>query len=288
MLTFPNAKINLGLRITRRRPDGYHDIRSLMVPIAWHDILEAVPSDTGCHSLTVTGRHVDCPPEKNLVMKALRALEEAIGHTLPPTALYLRKIIPDGAGLGGGSADAAFTVKALDRLHGLSLTESRMAAIAAQVGADCPFFISDRTAAVSGTGTTLTPAPEAEEALRRERLILVVAKPSEGVSTREAYAGVTPRQAEGEPAPDEIVATLPPEEWAAAGLTNDFEPSVMARCPAIAAAKERMLHLGAAYAAMTGSGSAVIGLFRPDSDIMSAQLRQEFDGCDTFASPLLG
>lgn len=286
MLTFPNAKINLGLRITRRRTDGYHDIESLMVPIPWCDILEAVPSSAGGHTLTVTGRPVDCPPDKNLVTKAVMALESSLGEPLHPTDIFLRKIIPDGAGLGGGSADAAFALLALKRLHRPDIPDTELAVTAAKIGADCPFFIFDRTMAASGTGTILTPAPEAEEALRRERLIIVVAKPPEGISTREAYAGVTPRPLAGEMLPAEIVASIPPEDWAEAGLANDFEASVTARCPSISAAKLRMRSLGAAYAAMTGSGSAVFGLFRPESDILSAPLADEFPGCDTFASPL--
>lgn len=286
MIVFPNAKINLGLRVTRRRPDGYHDIESLMAPIMWRDILEAVPGSGSDHRLMITGRRVDCPVESNLVMKAVRALEKACGSPLPPTDIYLRKIIPDGAGMGGGSADASFTLKAVNALHGLRLTDGELAAIAATIGADCPFFINNKVAEATGTGTVLTPAPATEEALRALGLHIVVAKPQEGVSTREAYAGITPRPLDG-PTPAEIVASLPPEKWEAEGLTNDFEQSVMARCPSIARAKAAMKELGAAYAAMTGSGSAVIGLFRPERDILSAPIADIFPGCDTFAAPLM-
>ena len=139
MILFPNAKINLGLDILRRRPDGYHDIETVMIPVPWCDVLEIVPAKGSETTLTVSGRRVDCPPEKNLVMKAYRALAETV--ELPPVDIFLRKIIPDGAGLGGGSADAAFTLRGLNELFALGLSDSRLAEIAAGLGADCPFFI---------------------------------------------------------------------------------------------------------------------------------------------------
>ncbi len=120
MIVFPNAKINLGLDILSRRPDGYHEISTVMAPVGWHDVLEVVPSRGGNTTLTVSGNTVDCPPEKNLVMKAYRAMAELV-EGLPAVDIYLRKIIPDGAGLGGGSADAAFTIRALNTLFSLSL-----------------------------------------------------------------------------------------------------------------------------------------------------------------------
>lgn len=288
MIVFPNAKINLGLRITRRRPDGYHDIESLMVPVAWRDILEVVPGGGAGLRLFVTGRGVDCPPESNLVVKALRALERHRSGSLPPLDIYLHKIVPDGAGMGGGSSDASHILCAVNSMLSLGLSEADLAAVAAGVGADCPFFIYNNVAEASGTGTTLSPAPEAAGALRAVGLSIVIAKPGEGVSTREAYAGVTPRPLTGLP-PAAIVASLPPEEWASAGLVNDFELSVMARRPAIASAKATMYDMGAAYASMTGSGSAVYGLFREEAgDILSARARERFDGCDILVAPLSG
>ena len=136
MIIFPHAKINIGLDIIRRRDDGYHDIATVMVPTGWEDVLELTPAENT--SLHVTGRKVDCPPEKNLVMKALRALETATGG-IPPTRIHLHKIIPDGAGLGGGSADAAFTLLGLNRLYDLGLSGPDLMKIAAGIGADCPF-----------------------------------------------------------------------------------------------------------------------------------------------------
>ncbi|MBD5345606.1 MAG: 4-(cytidine 5'-diphospho)-2-C-methyl-D-erythritol kinase [Bacteroides sp.] len=286
MIVFPNAKINLGLRITRRRPDGYHDIESLMVPIAWRDILEVVPSTGPITTLTVTGRNVDCPPESNLVMKAFRALEKHLAAPLPPLDIYLRKIIPDGAGMGGGSADASFALRAINAQLRLGLSDSELAKVAATVGADCPFFIYNKVSEASGTGTTLTYAAEAEKALRRLKMTIAIAKPAEGVSTREAYASIMPRPLSGL-TPAQIVATLAPEEWQAAGLVNDFEQSVMTKCPSVRRALNIMSGSGAAYSSMTGSGSAVFGLFHGMNDNLSAELEESLPGCAIFVAPLL-
>ena len=256
MILFPNAKINLGLNILRRRHDGYHDIESVMVPVGWCDILEIVPATQGRDTtLTTSGRPVACPPEKNLVMKAWRALA-AECDGMPAASIFLRKIIPDGAGLGGGSADAAFTLMGLNELFGLGLSTVRLAEIAAGIGADCPFFIHNRPMLATGTGTTLTPV---EPPL--EGLCIAIAKPEgKSVSTAEAYAGVRPagvavRVAEA--------AGMAPESWHET-LHNDFEPSVGAHIPEIYALKQHMFDAGAFYSAMSGSGSAVFGLFRSD------------------------
>lgn len=252
MIVYPNAKINLGLNILRRRDDGYHDIETLMVPVGWRDILEIVPAQSGHSSLKVSGRPVDCPPEKNLVMKACRALGAVV--EFPAVDIYLHKIIPDGAGLGGGSADAAFTLTCLNELFALGLGKEQLADIASGIGADCPFFIYNRPMMCTGTGTILTPAslPESE-------LAIVIAKPNgTAVSTAEAYAGVTP--SEDSPSPAGILS-LQPAQWQKAGLKNDFEASVFAKAPATAALKQHFAESGAVYTAMSGSGAAVFGLF---------------------------
>ncbi|MDE6452701.1 MAG: 4-(cytidine 5'-diphospho)-2-C-methyl-D-erythritol kinase [Muribaculaceae bacterium] len=253
MILFPNAKINLGLRILRRRPDGYHDIDSVLVPIGWSDILEIVPAPAGeSTSLTCTGRPVACPPEKNLVMKAWRAMAERFPE-MPQARIFLRKIVPDGAGLGGGSSDAAFTLLGLNELFGCGLDTDGLASIAATIGADCPFFIYNRPMLVSGTGTTLAPADTDLDGLH-----IAIAKPEgRSVSTAEAYAGVTPHDA-GTTVADALA--MPRNRWQRE-LVNDFEPSVGARLPEIDLLKARMLAAGAVYTAMSGSGSAVFGLF---------------------------
>ena len=252
MLTFPDAKINLGLNIVSKRPDGYHDIETVMLPIPSHDILEIVEATDGHDSLHCSGRPVDCPMEKNLVYKALMKMR---GHRpIPPVSIYLDKQTPDGAGLGGGSADAAYTLRVLNELFGLGATREDMARMAAEIGADCPFFIYDIPMSCTGTGTDLTPI---EMSLPAGMWILIV-KPDVSVPTREAYAGVTPRKP-AQPIADILKA--PVEQWQGR-LLNDFEPSVFARYPRISRLKQQILDAGAIYASMSGSGSAVFGLFR--------------------------
>lgn len=271
MILFPNAKINLGLCITRRRPDGYHDLESVMVPVAWHDVLEIVPSDDNSPNLTVTGRAVDCPMEKNLVIKALRALENEIGHALNAD-IYLEKIIPDGAGLGGGSADAAFALRGFNEVFNLGLDENRLAAVAARVGADCPLFIYNRPAWCTGTGTEVSPM----EIPSLTGFTIAIAKgASSSVSTAEAYASITPR----EPllSPREIVA-LPPDQWRGK-LVNDFEPVIFNRMPQVAALKDIFYRHGAVYASMSGSGSAVYGIFNDDK--LAHRAIADMEDCDT-------
>lgn len=252
MIRFCNSKINLGLDIVARRPDGYHDIVTAMFPIGWGDILEIVPSPDGLTRLTVTGRVVDCPMEKNLVMKAYRTLAAEVD--LPPVDIYLRKIVPDGAGLGGGSADAAHTLLLLNDLFALALSDDKLAAVAARIGADCPFFIYNTPVLATGIGIDLAPVAVPE----MEGLTVVVVKPPVSVPTAAAYRGVTPHVPV-----DKLVSSLqrPVEEWR--GLVkNDFEPSVFREYPLIAEVKSEMYAAGAVYASMSGSGSAVYGLFK--------------------------
>lgn len=275
MVTFPNAKINLGLYITARRPDGYHDIVTAMIPTDWCDILEIVPAKGNDTTLTVTGRGVDCPAEKNLVMKAYRTMA---GHyRLPPVDIYLDKIIPDGAGLGGGSADAAFTIKALDSMFELHLSDDTMAAVAAEIGSDCPFFIYNRPMLATGTGTTLSPID-----INLKEYTLVMVKPDVHVSTAEAYGGCAPRPMQTSLA--DILAKASPCEWNAAGLINDFEKTVFPLHPLIARLKSEFYRLGADYASMSGSGASVFGIFR--RDILAEEISTVFPLMDFHISKL--
>ena len=267
-ISFPNAKINLGLDIVRRRPDGYHDISTVMIPVPWCDILEAVPAkDTGT-TLTVTGRTVDCPPEKNLVMKAFRALERLV--ELPPLDLYLSKVIPDGAGLGGGSSDASTLLKMLDSMLGLDLGSEQLAEVASTLGADCPFFIADSPMLCTGTGTVMTPIdiPALED-----KAILIV-KPRVSVPTAAAYSKVVPSVPSR---PVEEILSLPIQQWQGL-LKNDFEPSVFEAYPEVARVKESIMSLAPLYASMSGSGSAVYGLF--DNATLAERAAESFGAFD--------
>jgi 4-diphosphocytidyl-2-C-methyl-D-erythritol kinase len=274
MVSFPNAKINIGLDIVSRRPDGYHDIVTVFMPVPWCDVLEIVPAKGDADTLTVSGRGVDCPPDKNLVMKACRALRQRIDF--PPVDIFLNKIIPDGAGLGGGSSDAAFTVTTINRLFNLGLSDADMADVLSTVGSDCPFFVYNRPMLAVGTGTEMT---EIDVDLKGKYILLV--KPANSaVSTAQAYAGVTPQQ------PAHVLSELvglPLTEWQGR-VKNDFEDSVFAKAPAIAATKDRIMQLGAVYTAMSGSGASVFGIF--DAPVSDAVVHREFKDCDTFVALL--
>lgn len=256
MIAFPNAKINLGLGIGATLPNGYHEIVTAMVPVTWTDVLECVESPAGETRLHASGRPVDCPPEKNLVIRAWEAFRAEVPQ-IAPQDIYLRKIIPDGAGLGGGSADAAFTLRLLNDIAGKPLTDSRLEELAATLGSDCPMFIANRPVVATGTGTVLSPL---DIDLSQLTNILIV-KSSRSVSTREAYAEVEPSYLTEE----ELRATLalPVGEWQGR-LANDFERSVRKRLPEIGVIKHSLLAEGALYAAMSGSGSAVFGIFPTD------------------------
>lgn len=273
MILFPNAKINLGLDIERRRPDGYHDIVTVMYPVGWTDVLEIVPARGEETTLTVTGNAVDCPPEKNLVMKAYRALEAEVA--LPKVDIYLHKIIPDGAGLGGGSADAAFTLTGLNEIFDLDLPKERLAEIAGKIGADCSFFIYNRPMLCTGTGTTMSPID-----VDLSGYSVAIVKPPFSVPTREAYSAVTPAVADNRIAD---ILTHPAEKWRGL-LKNDFEPTVGGLHPEIFAIRDRLYDLGATYSAMSGSGSAVFGIFK--NDILADEIKARFPGCATFTGAL--
>lgn len=273
MILFPNAKINLGLDILRKREDGYHDIETVMVPVPWCDILEIVPAKGTETTLTTSGREVNCPPEKNLVMKAYRALEQQT--PIPPVDIYLRKIIPDGAGLGGGSADAAFTLRGLNELLSLGLSDENLADIASGIGADCPFFIYNRPMLCTGTGTEMTPID-----LNLKGMTIAIVKPDVSVPTAKAYSKTRPAT----PAVSiRDIITLPVAEWQMK-LKNDFEPSVFPEYPAISEIKEELMKLGAVYTAMSGSGSSVFGIY--ESDILADDLSSKFKDCQVFVSKI--
>lgn len=276
MLVFPNAKINLGLNIVAKRPDGYHDIETVMVPIGWCDSLEIVPASGDETTLEILGRKVDCPVENNLVMKAYRAMEREF--RLPSVHIYLYKAIPDGAGLGGGSADAAFTLKALNDMFALGADDDRLAGIAATLGADCPFFIYNRPMMAVETGTTL-----ASFNLNLSGHTILVAKiPGTEVSTAAAYSAVVPRAAEYDL---QECLTRPVADWNGI-VKNDFEAGIFAAKPQVAALKAEIIEAGAEYAAMSGSGSAVFGIFDDDILAENAQNSLKAKGYDTYVGPL--
>lgn len=254
MISFPNCKINLGLHVVGKRPDGYHDLETLFLPVMeLCDELEIVEGPLAMHQ---DGIALDNTPEDNLCMKAWRLLHDEFG--IPSVTLRLKKGIPFGAGLGGGSSDAAFTLKMLNGIFSLDLGNSQLEQRAARLGADCAFFIRNRAAYGTGIGDQLEAL---EWEVDREQWKVVIEIPEgEHVSTKEAYAGLQ-RDRFGTPRPDLREAVRRPiEEWRNL-IVNDFEASVFPSHPAIAALKEEMYRRGALYASMTGSGAAVFGIF---------------------------
>ncbi len=248
MILFPPAKINLGLRIVRKRADGYHDLETALLPVPWRDALEVIRSDT--FSFQTSGLPIPGAPENNLCVRAYHLLQQ--DFDLPPVAVHLHKIIPMGAGLGGGSSDAASMLVLLNDLFKLSLSTLALEAYAARLGSDCPFFIDPRPRLASGTGTTLEDLP-----LDLSGRHLLIMYPKVSVSTADAYARVVPRQ------PDSNLRNLltqPVEAWKDQ-VVNDFEASVFQQHPVLANIKEQLYDAGATYASLSGSGSALYGLF---------------------------
>ncbi len=254
MISFPNCKINLGLHVVGKRPDGYHDLETLFLPVMeLCDELEIVEGPLAMHQ---DGIALDNTPEDNLCMKAWRLLHDEFG--IPSVTIRLKKGIPFGAGLGGGSSDAAFTLKMLNGMFSLGLEDSQLEQRAARLGADCAFFIRNRAAYATGIGDQLEPI-EWEVGSGKWKVVIEIPE-GEHVSTKEAYTGLQ-RDLFGCPRPDLREAIHRPiEEWRNL-IVNDFEESVFPSHPAIAALKEEMYRRGALYASMTGSGAAVFGIF---------------------------
>jgi len=251
MITYPNAKINLGLFVTEKRVDGYHNIESLFVPIALYDILEFLPREKKEKTLfTSSGIVIDCDNRDNLVLKAYNLLKHR--YKLPPLLIHLHKQIPLGAGLGGGSADAAFMLNGLNQVFKLQIPSEKLAIYAEKIGSDCPFFIQNQPSIATKKKTKLQLLSALLPLCH-----MVVVHPGIHVSTKEAYDGIAPSKPKH--SISEILS-FSPSEWKEE-LVNDFEHSVFIKHPGIKKLKEDMYHAGAFYASMSGSGSSVFGLF---------------------------
>lgn len=281
MIDFPCAKINLGLNITEKRADGYHNLETVFFPIPICDALEIktmderFPSNVDC-DLKVTGNNVCCNENDNLIVKAYNMI--AADFDIPRVHAHLYKNIPSEAGLGGGSSDAAYMIRLLDQRFRINIGNAEMEKYAARLGADCPFFITAEPSYAEGIGEILSPVNITDNNL--EGYSLVVVKPQIAVSTKEAFSSITPRK------PlmccREIVAQ-PIETWKDA-LCNDFEESVFGIYPQLNDIKNRIYTLGAAYAQMSGSGSSLFGIFKSDVDELS--IKNEFADCRTFVMKL--
>lgn len=255
MITFPNAKINLGLDVVEKRPDGYHNLETVFYPIPLHDILEITKSDEE-FSFTMHNAVFEGSDNDNLVVKAYNVLAE--DFEMPKVNISLYKNIPTGAGMGGGSADAAFALKMLNVIAELNLSDEKLEEYAARLGADCAFFIKNKPAYATGIGNILTPVD-----CDLTGYYMVVVKPDIHISTKEAYAFVNPAH------PENALADIikkPVDEWKGL-MKNDFEKSVFAKYPSIMDVKEKLYEMGAVYASMSGSGSAFFGIFKEETDM---------------------
>lgn len=277
MILFPNAKINLGLHITEKRPDGYHNLETVFYPIPLCDALEILQlplgdghseqedaPETGVH-LHIEGLDIEGDMQNNLVCKAYHLL--AKDYDLPALDIHLLKKIPTGAGLGGGSADATYMLKAINEIAKLELSEDTLESYAVQLGADCPIFVRNKPVYAEGIGEIFTPID-----LSLEGYQLLLIKPDVFVSTKDAFAGITPRKR----ALDlRDVIQQPVETWREQ-IVNDFEDSVFAKYPELGKVKDFLYENGALYAAMSGSGATVFGLFSADAEIPQVDISDAF------------
>jgi 4-diphosphocytidyl-2-C-methyl-D-erythritol kinase len=244
-----NCKINIGLNVLRRRTDGYHDLATVMIPVRQlYDELTLERSDAT--RLIERGLHIDCPAEENICIKAWQLMHDRYG--VGGVVIDLEKRVPFGAGLGGGSADATAVLCGIDALYELHLSEAELIACAASIGSDTAFFVRNTPQLCSGRGEVMQPVSP-----HIEGLTLLLIKPDEKVSTREAYAGVHPALPHR---PLSELIEQPVEQWQQS-IVNDFEPHIFAGHPVLARLKQSLLDQGALYAAMSGSGSTLFGLF---------------------------
>jgi len=267
MILFPHAKINIGLYVTNKRSDGYHDIITLFYPIGLSDILEVLPDSSVPHGsvdIQLTGIGVVGEPATNLVAKAYRLISRK--HDIPSVRVFLHKQIPTGAGLGGGSSDGACMLRALNELFNLQIKDSAMQLMALELGSDCPFFLNPIPSIARGRGEILEPS-----AVSLSGYHFYLFQPAGGISTAKAYQNVLV-----EPDPDNFGERCrrPVEMWKGE-LWNGFEPYAITQIPAIGLIVEELYKKGAIYCSLTGSGSAVYGLFRGEAGI-SAEIDPYF------------
>lgn len=255
MVSFPPCKINLGLNVVSKRSDGYHDIETCFYPIPWTDALEIIPAKET--TFTISGNVIPGNTNDNLCLKAYKLLQQHFD--LQPVHIHLHKVIPTGAGLGGGSSDAAYVLRMLNTMFNLNIGIEKLKHYALQLGSDCPFFITDNPMLGSGRGEVLESV-----AVNLTGKFIVIVKPDIHVSTAEAYAGVVPSHNSG--SVKNILKHTYIDQWKEK-LSNDFEASVFKKYPRINELKEKLYKHNALYTSMSGSGSAVFGIFEKPVDL---------------------
>ena len=266
MILSANAKINLGLHITEKRPDGYHNLETIFYPIPLADDLEILsPSVAKETELHLSGIPIEGATTDNLIIQAYRLVEQRF--SLPPVSIYLHKNIPTGAGLGGGSSDATHTIKLLNQLFELKLTTVEQEKMVSQLGADCPFFVENKPVYATGTGNLFTPL---DFSLKGYYLLLV--KPDVFVSTKAAFSRIHPQQSTQDLP---TILKQSPTTWKES-LRNDFEASVFSLYPSLQEIKEQLYEQGAVYASMSGSGSSIYGIFKENCAALTANYAAHF------------
>jgi 4-diphosphocytidyl-2-C-methyl-D-erythritol kinase len=258
MLYFPNAKINLGLNILKKREDGYHDIASVFYPVGWSDALEVLEADG--FNLTFSGLEIPGSLENNLIYRAYNLLQSSFDFKGRALSFHLHKVIPMGAGIGGGSADAGFAIKAINEMLELGLSNKEMEKVAAELGSDCPFFIENRARYCFGRGTSFE-----DFEINLEKYWILLVYPDLHISTVQAYSSVRPQVPEYEL---REILRMPINDWKKY-LKNDFEEGLFQAFPEIKSIKNRLYSSGALYASMTGSGSTVYGIFENEPELES-------------------
>lgn len=265
MLSFPNAKINIGLYITEKRQDGYHNLETLFFPVPLCDILEIVPVDNSDDTLNLTGIPVPGDSKSNLVLKALELLRK--DYEFPSVKINLHKIIPMGAGLGGGSADAAFTLMSLNKQFDLGVSEEKLMDYALQLGSDCPFFIKNKAQFATGRGELMSDVD-----LSLDGMYMLLVFPGIHIGTKEAFQGISPAQANYDL---RNIASLSFSDWQS-HLSNDFEKNAFAVHPLLSDIHLKLREMGAIYCQMTGSGSCIYGIFSSEPEIQSEFQSMDF------------
>lgn len=257
MIVYPNSKINLGLHVTEKRSDGYHNIETVFYPIRWCDALEIIPAGEEPFDFSHSGLDISGNQETNLIYKAWLILNQKKG--LPPLKVHLHKHIPMGAGLGGGSSDAAWFINTCNEQFQLGLYEEERLAMASQLGSDCAFFIKNRPLMARGKGDEFSPIQ-----VDLSTYYLLTVYPNVHSNTALAYKNLTPKAPKYQL--KTILETIPVNEWQGV-LVNDFEPSVFAKYPEIETLKKKMMNMGSVYCSMSGSGSAVYALYTSPPDV---------------------
>jgi 4-diphosphocytidyl-2-C-methyl-D-erythritol kinase len=262
MITFPNAKINIGLNIIEKRSDGFHNIESVFYPVEWCDVLEIIPSPENKVKFQSSGLAIPGNESSNLCLKAWNLLQShiSIPRSVPPI-IQLHKIIPMGAGLGGGSADGAFTLKMLNEIYYLKLSNEELKDFARKLGSDCAFFIENRPVFCFDKGDQFE-----DFILDLKGKYVILVNPDIHISSAEAYSGVTPRKLE---VSLKEALKQPISTWKGI-IKNDFEKKLLLKYPTIADVKASLYQSGAIYASMTGSGSTVYGIFEKETDLKSS------------------